>query len=177
MEVRFLNVTAVTTEQIALWESWLTQEKRQRLEQMTPQRRRQSLCGDALARQMLATVLGIAPQDVAFTYTKSGKPLVNGAYFSISHSGDLVGCAVSEYPIGLDVEQIRSAPPRLCRALDAEGKSDRDFFQLWTKREALLKCRGETVAKWRNQDWQQENYKFSMPEVPDGYCATICEEK
>ena len=107
MEVRFLDVQTVSAEQLALWESWLAPEKRQRLERMDSQKRLQSLCADALARQILAEMLHVAPQEIAFTYTENGKPLVNGAYFSISHSGDLVGCAVAEYPVGLDLEQIR----------------------------------------------------------------------
>ena len=177
MEVRFLDLRTVSTEQLTLWESWLSPEKRQRLEQLPPEKRLQSLFGDALARQMLSEMLGIAPQNISFTYAKNGKPLMDGAYFSISHSGDLVGCAVSERPVGLDVERIRTAPTRLRRELDCEGKSDAEFFRLWTKREALIKCCGKTVAHWRSAAEQQESYVFSVPEVPAGYCACICEEK
>lgn len=176
MEVRFLDVQTVSAEQLALWESWLAPEKRQRLERMDSQKRLQSLCADALARQILAQMLHVAPQEIAFTYTENGKPLVNGAYFSISHSGDLVGCAVAEYPVGLDLEQIRTAPQRLYRAMGMEGESDEAFFRRWTKREALLKCRGETIAQWRSEE-RQEGYAFTEPEVPAGYCACICEEK
>ena len=176
MEVRFLELQTVSAQQLALWESWLAPEKRQRLEKLPPEKRLQSLCGDALARQMLAQELGIAPQDVAFTYTENGKPQVTGAHFSISHSGSLVGCAVSECPIGLDVERIRTAPPRLRLTMDCEGKSDAEFFRHWTKREALLKCCGKTIAHWRNTA-PKENYIFSVPEVPEGYYACVCEEK
>lgn len=177
MEVRFLDWQAVSDEQLTLWESWSSTEKQRRMERMTPQKRLQSLCGDALARQMLSKVLGIAPQEIVFTYTENGKPLVDGLYFNVSHSGNLVGCAVSQRPVGLDLEQIRPAPPRLRCAMEAEGESDEAFFRLWTKREALLKCRGETIAQWRSADWQEENYTFSEPEVPNGYCACVCEEK
>ena len=177
MEVRFLDWQAVSDEQLTLWEGWLSPEKRQRLEKLPPEKRLASLCGDALARQMLSQTLGIAPQNISFTYAKNGKPLMDGAYFSISHSGDLVGCVVSERPVGLDVERIRTAPTRLRREMDCEGKSDAEFFRLWTKREALIKCCGKTVANWRSVAAQQENYTFSVPEVPEGYCACICQEK
>ena len=177
MEVRFLDLRTVSTEQLTLWESWLSPEKRQRLEQLPPEKRLQSLCGDALARQMLSEMHGIFPEKLEFSYTEKGKPLTAGACFSISHSGDLVGCAVSERPVGLDVERIRTAPTRLRRELDCEGKSDAEFFRLWTKREALIKCCGKTVANWRSAMQQQENYTFSLPEVPEGYCACICQEK
>lgn len=176
MEVRFLNVQTVTKEQLHLWESWLSPEKRTRLAKMEEQRRLQSLCGDALARQMLSSVLNIAPQEIIFTYTENGKPVVDGAYFSISHSGELVGCVVAERPVGLDVEQIRNAPQRLRRAMGAEGESDEVFFRRWTKREALIKCRGETIARWMDQSLGEEGYTFFSPEVPASYCAAICEE-
>ena len=177
MEVRFLELQTVSAEQLTLWENWLSPEKRQRLEKLPPEKRLQSLCGDALARQMLSQKLGIAPEKIDFSYTEKGKPLTDGACFSISHSGSLVGCAVSERPVGLDLEQVRTAPTRLRRELDCEGKSDAEFFHLWTKQEALLKCCGETVAHWRKAVHQEENYTFSVPEVPEGYCVCVCEEK
>ncbi len=175
MEVRFLNVHTVTDEQLIRWESWLSSQKRQRLDRMPPKKRLQSLCGDGLAREMLSCVLGTAPQDVHFAVSETGKPLVDGAYFSVSHSGDMVGCAVSHRPVGLDMECVRPVPQRLRRALEQEDRTDAEFFRLWTKREALLKCRGETIAQWKTTGLWEDSYSFVHPIAAPGYEATVCE--
>ena len=38
---------------------------------------------------------------------ENGKPIVEGICFNLSHSGDYVICAVSERPVGCDIEQIK----------------------------------------------------------------------
>ena len=177
MEVRFLNVHTVTDEQLTRWENWLSPQKRQRLECLPPQKRLQSLCGDGLAREMLSRLLGTAPQEVTFTYTDTGKPLVEGAYFNVSHSGDMVGCAVSHRPVGLDIERVRPVSQRLRHALPQSTDSDEAFFRLWTKREALLKCCGESVARWRAEELSEDGYQFSYPFTAEDYVAAICEKR
>ena len=174
MNVQFLNVNTVTPDELALWESWLTEEKRQRLSCLPEKKRKLSLCGDGLARQMLSEVLRLAPQDVPITESESGKPQTAGAFFSISHSGDFVGCVVSDREVGLDMERIRPVPARLGRALDGKWQTAEEFWQLWTRREAALKCRGGTWREWRREE--TENFAFTHPAAPAGYVASICEK-
>ena len=174
MNVRFLNVNTVTPDELSAWESWLTEEKRRRLSRLPEKKRKLSLCGDGLARQMLGEVLDIAPADIVFTYTESGKPLTAGAFFSISHSGDTVGCAVSDREVGLDVERIRPVPARLGRAPEGRWQTEEEFWQLWTRREAALKCRGGTWREWRREE--TEEFAFTHPTAPDGYVVSVCEK-
>ena len=112
MEIRFLNLKTVTDAQLSLWESWLAPEKRQRIDRMPPQKRLQSLCADALARQMLSAALQITPEQVQISYDRNGKPVTNGACFSVSHSGDVVVCAVSQQPIGVSEYRISEILPQ-----------------------------------------------------------------
>lgn len=174
MEVRFLDVRTVPEQQLAVWESWLSPEKRQRIDRLPPRHRLASLCADGLTREMLAETLHCTPEEVAFTYTAAGKPLTEDAHFSVSHSGSVVACAVSDVPVGIDVERIRPVPPRLGRAL-GEWQSEEDFWQLWTHREAALKCRGETLGAWKRSG--EEGLTFSSLAAPEGYAAAMCEEK
>lgn len=173
MKAEFLALNTVNAEQLERWESWLSAEKRQRMDRLHPQRRLQSLCGEGLARQMLAELLGIAPQDLTFTVNENGKPLVEGAFFSISHSGELVGCAVSDRPVGLDIEEIRDVPERLGRVLDGQWQTPEAFFRLWTRREAAIKCRGDRLSAWKSCG--EEGLSFTSIAVPQGYVATLCE--
>ena len=175
MNVRFWNVNTVTPEQLALWESWLTEDKRQRLGRLPEKKRKLSLCGDALAREMLGEVLHLAPQAVTITESADGKPLTDGAFFSISHSGDVAACAVSDREVGLDMERIRPVPARLGRALEGKWQTEEEFWLLWTRREAVLKCRGGTWREWRREE--VEAFSVTCPVAPDGYVAAVCEKK
>lgn len=108
----------------------------------------------ALARFSLALVLDVPAESVVIDRTcrcgsAHGKPRVaGGPEFSLTHSGDLVGVAVSEQPVGLDVEQIRhmhdlaGVAAAVCSATESTT-GDEDFFRLWTRKEALLKATGD----------------------------------
>ncbi len=175
MNVRFLKVDTVAQEKLALWESWLPPEKRQRIDRLPPPKRLQSLCGDGLAREMLGEVLGIAPEHVVFSVNENGKPLTEGAFFSVSHSGVLVGCAVSNREVGLDIELIRPVPRRLGCVLQEQWETARDFWQLWTQREAALKCRGDLLGTWKQE--AAGDLACSDWPAPEDYVAAICEAK
>ena len=175
MVVRFLDVNTVTPDRLSRWESWLAAEKRQRIDRLPEKARLLSLCADGLAREMLAQKLGLAPQEIAFTYTKNGKPQTCGAFFSVSHSGDVVGCVVSDREVGLDIERIRPVPTRLGRALEGKWQTEEEFWLLWTRREAVLKCRGGTWREWRREE--AETFFVTCLVAPDGYVAAVCEKK
>jgi len=84
-------------------------------------------------------------------YPASGKPRCEaGLDFSISHSGSLVGCAVSdEGRIGLDVERVRAVSKVSWRRYLTELERARvaadpqSLFDLWTRKEAVVKARGK----------------------------------
>ena len=123
---------------------------------------------------MLGEALHLAPEDVVITEGENGKPLTAGVFFSISHSGALVGCAVSDREVGLDVEQIRGVPQRLSRVLEG-WQTPEEFWRLWTRREAAIKCRGGTLGQWRRIPL--DDLACSHPAVPEGYVAVICEKE
>ena len=91
-----------------------------------------SVVGNALAKYALKKEFGISEN---FMYTVAGKPYLksNRAYFSISHSGNLVICAVSDVEIGADVQQIKKIREKTSEYIGAEYEN---FFSLWTKKEA-----------------------------------------
>lgn len=83
-----------------------------------------------------------------------GKPfLSDGRFFNISHSGNYVLFALSDCEIGCDIEQFHYVNAvRTGRTVFTDGEmnlllSGADwlgaFFNLWTKKESLLKCMGE----------------------------------
>ena len=108
-------------------------------------------------RTILARYLRIAPDTIRFSYGRFGKPaLANDAVrFSVSHSSNLVVCAVSgDTDVGVDIERVRSGPDRevgACLSPTAlrpfstlsDARRRRGFFQSWTRMEAYGKALGE----------------------------------
>ena len=84
-----------------------------------------------------------------------GKPYIDGGpYFNLAHSGDYVILAVCETSeVGCDIEELSDreyerlgkvvyTDDELSSLSRADDKRDR-FFELWTKKEAFIKCIGE----------------------------------
>lgn len=84
----------------------------------------------------------------------SGKPCLIGKnmpFFSISHSGSYVGCALHHSEIGLDIQQTVPLRPAVVRRIcTPEEKlsivTDEDFCRLWTKKESAVKLTGEGIT-------------------------------
>lgn len=110
-------------------------------------------------RRLLSACVGIAPQDLTFTTNAWGKPELahpaSGPHFNLSHSGTKILIALSATgPLGIDIEQIKPAPPyeiapeaftpQEQNLLAHTAPQDRAeiFYQLWTRKEALVKAIG-----------------------------------
>lgn len=82
--------------------------------------------------------------------SEEGAPLPSGGYYwSLAHKSEYVAGVVADFPIGMDVEKIRSCAPGLYRmaADETEWKlgetvDDLLFFRYWTAKEAVLKSAG-----------------------------------
>jgi 4'-phosphopantetheinyl transferase len=128
--------------------------------------RHRFIVGHASLRLLLSQYAGCAPRDLEFTFGAHGKPAIAKPrlepelHFNLSHSQNLALLAVSRIGLtGVDLEQIR--PMRDARELVArffspresrefaqlsESEQPRAFFNLWTRKEALLKATGEGIA-------------------------------
>lgn len=86
--------------------------------------------------------------------TENGKPYLkgNGAYFSLSHSKNLAAVAVSDSPVGVDLEVITKNhtffKTRFSEREQSEIIAERDFLVHWTAREAFIKLNGYTLAEY-----------------------------
>ena len=92
-------------------------------------------------------------------YDEHGKPFmqnasgerIEGVDFSISHCKNAIAVALSDCPVGIDVESFRHAEePLLKRTMNPEEQTEvrtatdsaEAFTRLWTCKEAVLKLRG-----------------------------------
>lgn len=123
---------------------------KKRISIMRPKDKRRSLAGLILLRKKIAERYGLT--DYEFTYNENGKPLLDFCYFSISHSGEYVACALGNTPVGVDTEVIRDIPFRNDYRLftleevvyvnECEKEHNLRFFEIWTKKEAYIKAKG-----------------------------------
>lgn len=95
-------------------------------------------------------------------YGEHGKPEVEGIYFNISHSDDMVVCAVSEMPVGCDIEKVREERSSIAERFFTknevcylnqceENKRNQEFCRLWTIKESYMKMTGEGLSLALNQ--------------------------
>lgn len=111
------------------------------------ERRWEPLCAYALLGLALSERYGwrTLPE---LAVTERGRPFFPGApevRFSLSHTGGAALAVVSDRPVGVDVERLR--PVRAAALRRTEGAaSEREFFQIWVRREARCKLRGVGVG-------------------------------
>lgn len=123
-----------------------------------PDDRARSLCAFLLARYAVKRETG---EELEARPSPSGRPEAArpGVFFSLSHSGGAVACAVGDSPVGADVERIRPVrtealarrffAPEETRALLRLPPERRlaAFFELWTRKESYLKALGTGLAR------------------------------
>ncbi|MDY3281366.1 4'-phosphopantetheinyl transferase family protein [Dysosmobacter sp.] len=104
----------------------------------------------------------------------SGKPYfpdAPGLCFSLSHTRGAVLAALSDRPVGADLELVRPAPPRLARRFGLEGEY---FFRSWVRREARGKRTGAGItAQLQAETAMEPGERFSYVETFPGYAAGV----
>ena len=110
-----------------------------------------------MLREMLES-MGLSHPFI-FTQNEHGKPFLADhpeIHFNISHCKNGIAVAVSDTPIGIDIESYREVSDSLIRYTMNETEqriireSDdpiRTFTEYWTKKEAVFKLRGTGITK------------------------------
>lgn len=139
-----------------------------------------------LLTHILSNFYGISALP-AVAKTEDGKPYFPDCpalQFSLSHSGNLVLCALDGHPVGIDIELVAPRRGDLPAFALTEHEFSRyqllgadwpAFYTLWTKKEAWCKYTGRGLGK---------NFRNTPPET--GLCyrsyqhkawwATVCGE-
>ncbi len=162
------------------------QEKCKRLKNKTAQK--QCIAADHLIKTALSEHLHCPADEILYSVSPSGKPYVEGnsVYFSISHSDNIVFCALSEFPIGVDIERIRPITKSAWKRIFTDSELDylsssrneaeklRRFFTLWTRKEAVFKIDGTSPRQDRATEvltlsgnylvktWEEKGYMISV---------------
>ncbi|MBO4769826.1 MAG: hypothetical protein J5563_03480 [Clostridia bacterium] len=136
-----------------------------------------TFCGETREKQhsaaysLLSLYLGYRPE---ISREETGRPyVVAGPRFSISHTGGLAACSVSESALsGVDVERIGRAISKRVSDRMLCGLSGREAVKKWTETEALGKYIGCGVLGLKNAE-TPDCISFTTVEK-NGFYITVC---
>ena len=145
--------------------------------------------------------IGKAVLELQYGYSEQGKPYLKDypqIHFSLSHSGNVVACVVSEQEIGLDVQEHVKVNKRLAerfftekenillKAQPDEGAYRELFFRLWSIKESYIKYTGLGMKQgldtfeidWENKAVLEKNASIKGAEktITDGNLSACFEE-
>ena len=109
--------------------------------------RENSVLGNAIAKYAIKKIFKTSVSDIFFLYEENGKPYFkDGIFFSISHSGEMIVCVVSDKPVGIDIQKEKEISQKTSEYITGNADCDlKEFFKLWTKREAVYKKNGSIL--------------------------------
>ena len=140
--------------------------------------------------ELLTALLASTPYTLhstpSFLYNEHGAPyLEHGPYFSISHSKQGIAVAVSDTPVGIDIEGMRKLDDGLVRKtmnpdeqsrIAASANPSQEFIRLWTRKEAYVKMLGTGIISDMHAILcDTSSVQWHEIVNPDrGYICTIC---
>ena len=114
------------------------------------------LSGKEFARDVLGEYLAMDGRRLKFGYGTYGKPFLEDfpdIHFNISHASGAIICAVSDWPVGIDMEKKRKINRRIMNKFFTESErnyvfsenyqQDERFTRIWTMKEAYVKFTGK----------------------------------
>lgn len=159
-----------------------------------------------LLRILLGRYESTAPEEVRLISGKNGKPTLDplvhksDIQFNVSHSGDVGLIAIAKgRPVGVDVEKASASRriDEISRSLfspqeQASIRSRGTFYACWTRKEALVKAIGGSIAELSHKvvvstfprrptqilgmlsDGENQEWRLRDLPVGGGYSAALC---
>lgn len=166
-----VNIKNISADEYEKWYHLMSDSKKAKVHKLRfNDDKKRSIAGEMLAKKAIAEFLSISAEEITFSADENGKPYAVGlpAEFNISHSCDLVVCAVNNIPVGVDVEKIRPVKLKIAKKfftpteqvyLFGKKPTEQDYntepdepqlqrlFEIWTGKEAYLKYTGTGLTK------------------------------
>ena len=132
--------------------------------------KKSTLAGEWMVRQLLSQVTGESKEAFVILEDEKGKPYVQNVtdiFFNISHSDTKIAVAVSDEPVGVDIEILRPRSLKIAQKVctpeellyvfghepskeelkqEQSGEILRRFLEIWTVKEAYFKCIGTGIT-------------------------------
>ncbi|RYE26807.1 MAG: 4'-phosphopantetheinyl transferase superfamily protein [Sphingobacteriaceae bacterium] len=157
-----IKISAFTAELHSL-QTLLEVKELQKIERYQHETDRQTrIISRAVLRILLSRYLLIDPAEIRFKLDDYKKPVLQqidsaGLYFNVSHTGDWILIGIAANSIGVDLEKIdasfidQNLLEFSCSSaekifIQSAANPVESFYQLWTKKEALLKATGKGLT-------------------------------
>ena len=141
------------------------------------------------AKMCIRDYLGELNAELVFDENEFGKPFVANStdiHFSLSHSGNILVCAVANSNIGVDCQIIDISDVSKCKKIAERFYSPKEkqflselsevdyinsFFKIWAKKEAYVKYTGRGLSQGLSTfsviSLDGVRFKRIAPELPD----------
>ena len=196
--------SAQLSEQIANWIEELPAIKQQQIKKLRQQSDQVlSLAGLQLLKLAVAEISDTPFSLAQLHFPEHAKPFFEGDIdYNISHSGDIVCCVISDTAkVGIDIELQREVKPATLKKFlterpallenNTEEYNKYQFFNLWTKNEAIIKAANhgsifnmhdiqheENGGSYQKQFWYTYPVNIVSAEDNKEYtCHIACSEK
>ena len=137
----------------------------------------------SLLNSAVWAIFGVTPPRIE--KTPNGKPFfpdMPQLFFSLSHSGDFCACALSDTPVGCDIQIIKDVSSGLIKRTCRDEELEKlDFFSLWSLKESYIKLYGERPSPLRDIVFLPDGHLFRSGEVygrvygrVSGYSMAVC---
>ncbi len=146
---------------------------------------------DKFIREILEDILEEDGESLVICKNEFGKPYLKdylNIHFNISHTKGAIICAISDKPVGVDIERIRKANKQVvkkCFTVDEqnyifsnEKSIDERFTRIWTMKEAYVKWIGQGMEiPFNSFDvLRNDNYLIWIFKK-DCYMISVCQER
>lgn len=167
-------------------------------------RKTEALWAEYLLMDMLRRYAHHVSLPPVIAESRRGKPYLadyEGPELSLSHSGEYVVCALSDRPVGIDIQAMRPyrkgiaqryfSAPELAR-LEAAPDKTVAFYELWTAKESLIKAAGLSLGEGLERPIDlrycedgaaavvkeaEKSYYICARQIMPGYMCAIAQEK
>ena len=166
VRVRWLAVQSGDALCRSLWRNMLDGDELARADRYRFASDRDSfIASHALTRLMLSDATGLPTTTWRYVYSEFGKPALaasstnSGLRFNISHTREMVACAIAHDEVGVDVEASDRLTdtdiadcflaPEEARCVQSTPRDRRTcvFLRFWTLKEAFIKATGEGLRR------------------------------
>ncbi len=142
-----------------------TQDRIRKIEKIKSERGRAQSLGAGIMETYVLGKLGYDARIIRTGVSEHGKPIYydekseKELYLNLSHSETHIAAICGEFPVGIDVEQIRETRLAVARrfftereqqllvGIQSEEERAALFFRIWTLKEAFLKTTGEGLGR------------------------------
>ena len=196
LEWNYTYISSITNDEFTRYYLLMNNEKQKKVAAYKNiDDKKRTISGEIFARKMISSFCNVFPEDVFFELGLHGKPYVKNldVEFNISHSDEMVVCAISDNSVGIDIERVKpigvNILRRVCTDVDLEyifgdtvtinnipdNFNDKQlcrFYEVWTAKEAYFKYIGTGIKNLKSISMNELFEKRQIVNISD-YIITI----